>query len=155
LPAETIAKWLQDPKTPAFRYGLYASLLGHCGDTARHGKLLRQLVDDPEKRRGSGIDGMLAAYVMLQPKQGWRYVMGVLGDGKEDFLMRYAALRTARFLWGERPDLVPKGELAGGVALALAHPDMADFAIEDLRRWGRWERCDEVLALFDKESHNV
>jgi hypothetical protein len=155
LPADTIARWLQDPKTPAFRYGLYASLLGHCGDPARHGKLLRSLVDDPEKRRGSGIDGMLAAYVMLQPKQGWAYLKGILADGKEDFLMRYAALRTARFLWGERPDLVARGDLAGGVALALAHPDMADFAVEDLRRWGRWERCEEVLGLFGKESHNV
>jgi len=155
LPADTLAKWLQDPKTPPFRFGLYASLLGHCGDPAKHGKLLRSLVDDPEKRRGSGIDGMLAAYVMLQPKQGWTYLKGILGDAKEDFLMRYAALRTARFLWGERPDLVSRSDLAGGVALVLGHPDMADFAIEDLRRWGRWERCEDVLALFEKDSHNV
>src|SRR5262249_40506532 len=89
LPPDTIAKWLQDPKTPAYRYGLYGSLLGHCGDPEKHGKLLRSLVEDPEKRRGSGIDGMLAAYVMLQPKEGWGYVRGLLKDGKEDFLMRY------------------------------------------------------------------
>jgi hypothetical protein len=155
LPAETIAKWLQDPKTPSFRYGLYASLLGHCGDPVKHGELMRKLVSDPEKRRGSGIDGMLAAYVMLKPKDGWKYIQNILGDQKEDFLMRYAALRTARFLWGERPDLVSRDEMVKGVALLLAHPDMADFAIEDLRRWGRWEQCDRVLALFDKESHNV
>ena len=36
LPADKIAKWLQDPNTPAFRYGLYASMLGHCG-TEKHG----------------------------------------------------------------------------------------------------------------------
>src|SRR5439155_10200276 len=98
LPADTIGKWLQDPKTPPYRYGLYASLLGHCGEPAKHGKLLRALIDDPEKRRGSGIDGMLASYVMLQPKAGWDYVRDILNDGKQDFLMRYAALRTARFL---------------------------------------------------------
>jgi hypothetical protein len=155
LPAETVAKWLQDPKTPSFRYGLYASLLGHCGDPVKHGELMRKLIDDPEKRRGSGIDGMLAAYVMLKPKDGWKYVQNILGDQKEDFLMRYAALRTARFLWSERPDLVKRDDLVKGVARLLAHPDMADFAIEDLRRWNRWEQCDNVLALFDKESHNV
>ena len=155
LPAETLARWLQDPKTPAYRYGLYSSLLGHCGDAAKHGKLMRSLLDDPDKRRGSGIDGMLSAYIMLQPKEGWSYLKGILNNGKEDFLMRYAALRGARFLWSERADLVPKNDVVNGVVLVLNHPDMADFAIEDLRRWSRWEQCDRVLALFGKESHNV
>src|SRR5262249_44115687 len=31
LPADKIAQWLRDQKTPSFRYGLYASMLGHCG----------------------------------------------------------------------------------------------------------------------------
>src|SRR5207249_9787356 len=44
LPADKIAKWLEDPNTPAFRYGLYASMLGHCG-TEKHGELLRKLLD--------------------------------------------------------------------------------------------------------------
>jgi hypothetical protein len=155
LPADRIAQWLQDPKTPPYRYGLYASLLGHCGDPQKHGKLLRSLIDDPEKRRGSGIDGMLAAYVMLQPKEGWAYLQNLLKDGQQDFLLRYAGLRTARFLWAERPDLVPRTDLVAGVSTVLDHPDMADFAIEDLRKWQRWEAADRVLDLFTKESHNV
>jgi hypothetical protein len=32
---------------------------------------------------------------------------------------------------------------------------MADFAIEDLRKWQRWELSDKVLDLFDQETHNV
>ncbi len=155
LPADTIGKWLQDPKTPAYRYGLYASLLGHCGNPEKHGNLLRTLLDDPEKRKGSGIDGMLASYVMLQPKEGWKYVKGLLNNAEEEFLIRYAALRTARFLWGERPDLLPQGELVAGVAQSLAHPDMADFVIEDLRKWQRWELSDRILNLFEQETHNV
>src|SRR4051794_19957430 len=39
LPADTIAGWLQDEKTPAYRYGLYASLLGHCGNS-KHAEVL-------------------------------------------------------------------------------------------------------------------
>ncbi len=155
LPAEKLAAWLQDPKTPPYRYGLYASLLGHCGDPQKHGKLLRSMIDDPEKRRGSGIDGMLASYIMLQPKEGWEYLRGVMKDGQQDFLMRYAALRTTRFLWNERSDLMPRTDLVTGVAAILDHPDMADFAIEDLRKWQRWELCDRVLDLFAKETHNV
>ena len=28
LPGKTITGWLEDPKTPTYRYGLYATLLG-------------------------------------------------------------------------------------------------------------------------------
>jgi hypothetical protein len=154
LPAATLAKWLQDEKTPPYRYGLYASLLGLCG-TAEDGKLLRKMIDDPEKRKGSGIDGMLVGYVALQPKAAWKYITGLLKDTEQDFLMRYAGLRTVRFLWEQRPDIFPKKVLAEGVALLLDHGDMADFAIEDLRKWKRWEMTDRILALFGKKSHDV
>ena len=154
LPAETLAKWLQDEKTPPYRYGLYASLLGLCG-TAEDGKLLRRMIDDPEKRKGSGIDGMLVGYIALQPKEAWKYITDLLKDQDQDFLMRYAGLRTARFLWEQRPDILPKKDLAEGIALLLDHGDMADFAIEDLRKWKRWEMCGRILELFGKKSHDV
>ena len=31
----------------------------------------RNMVDDPQKRLTSGIDGVLAGYTMLKPKEGW------------------------------------------------------------------------------------
>ena len=37
LSADKLAKWLQDPDTAQFRFGLYASLLGHCG-TEKHAR---------------------------------------------------------------------------------------------------------------------
>jgi hypothetical protein len=154
LPAATIAKWLRDPKTPPYRYGLYASLLGLCG-AAEHAKLLREMIDDPQKRMGSGLDGMLAGYITIQPKEGWAYVQNLLKDSKQDFLMRYAALRTVRFFWDQRPDLVSRNDLVQGMAAILDQPDMADFAIEDLRKWQRWEMTDRVLDLFTKDSHSV
>jgi hypothetical protein len=154
LPADKIAGWLKDPKTPPYRYGLYASLLGHCGN-ADDAKLLRQMIDDPEKRKGSGIDGLLAAYLMLDPKGGWTYVTDLLKDGKQEFLIRFAGLRTLRFLWDQRPDLVPQKELVQGMTQLLPHVDMADLAIEDLRRWKQWDQTDKVLNLFDKKSHDI
>ena len=70
LPADKIAKWLQDPDTPAFRYGLYASMLGHCG-TDKHAEVLRKMLDDKDKRLSTGVDGILAGYILLKPKEGW------------------------------------------------------------------------------------
>jgi hypothetical protein len=154
LPPDVIAGWLKDPKTPAYRYGLYASLLGHCGG-AEHAKLLRSMIDDPEKRKGSGIDGLLAAYVMLQPKEGWVYVQDMLKNEKHEFMFRYACLRTLRFLWDQRTDLVSQKEIVHGMSLVLGQPDMADFGIEDLRRWQRWEMTQPILNLFGQKSHNI
>jgi hypothetical protein len=154
LPADTIAGWLQDDKTPPYRYGLYASLLGHCGGV-KHAALLRSMIDDPEKRKGSGIDGLIAGYVMLEPEKGWQYLYSFFDDTQKPFLMRYAALRTVRFLWDQRPDLVPKTTLVKGVVSLLSHPDMADFAIEDLRKWQRWELTGQVLGLFNQKSHST
>jgi hypothetical protein len=154
LPADTLAGWLQDEKTAPYRYGLYASLLGHCG-TVKHAAILRSMIDDPEKRKGSGIDGLIAGYVMLEPDKGWQYLHSFLEDTQKPFLMRYAALRTVRFLWDQRPDLIGKTTLVKGVVSLLNHPDMADFAIEDLRKWQRWELTGQVLGLFNQKSHST
>src|SRR5205807_9822979 len=85
----------------------YASMLGHCSkNKTEHARLLRSLVDDPDKRVTSGVDGILASYVMLQPKEGWKYLRGILKDSKQDFMMRYAALRSVRFFVDYRADVI-------------------------------------------------
>lgn len=153
LPADTIADWLKDPKTPPYRYGLYASLLGHCG-ADEHARLLRSMIDDPEKSRGSGIDGLLAGYMMLSPKAGLAFVRQTLADPKSDFQVRYPALRTLRFLWDQRFDLVERKDILASMGLILKQGDMADFAIEDLRKWKRWEYTGEIISLFGQPSHD-
>jgi hypothetical protein len=155
LPPDRIAGWLKDSKTPAYRYGLYASLLAQCGK-AKHARLLREMIDNKEKRTGSGIDGMLAAYVILKPKDGWNYVREeILSKPKEDFQIRYAGLRTIRFFWETRPDVLTKKQLVAGLCQLLDQTDVADFAIEDLRKWKVWSTTDRVLSLGQKESHNL
>jgi len=154
LPREKVVKWLESDKTPSFRYGLYASMLGHCGKP-EDAKVLRGMLEHPEKKATSGVDGILAGYVMLQPKEGWEYVRGILKDPSKEFLMRYAALRTVRFLWEYRPDLVDKKRLAAGVAQLLDQSDIADLAVEDLRKWGVWNLADRVLELQKSEAYKT
>jgi hypothetical protein len=154
LPADKIAHWLDDANTPAFRHGLYASMLGHCG-TAKHAELLRKMLDDPQKRVSTGADGILAGYAMLQPKAGWEYIESMLKDPSKEFMLRYAALRAVRFFWDSRPDVVDKTKLVQGICQLLDQSDIADLAIEDLRKWGRWEVCDRILDLQNKKSHDI
>ena len=154
LPADKIAKWLQDPATPAFRFGLYASMLGHCGGD-KHAEVLRKMLDDSQKQAGTGVDGMLAGYAMLKPKEGWAYVQEILNDPKKEFMVRYAALRAIRFFWNSRPDLIPEQDLVEGAKILLDQSDIADLAIEDLRLHHCWEVSKQVLDLYDKKSHDV
>jgi hypothetical protein len=154
LPADKIATWLEDPNTPAFRYGLYASMLGHCG-TAKHAELLRKMLEDAQKRVSSGVDGILCGYAMLKPKDGWAYMRAILKDPAKEFMLRYAALRGVRFFWDSRPDVIDKSELVAAVSDLLDQSDISDLAIEDLRKWKRWDLCDRVLGLQDKKSHDI
>ena len=154
LPADKLSEWLRDPNTPGFRVGLYGSLLGHCGKE-EHAKLLRSLLEDPTRKLSSGVDGVLAGYTMINPKEGWEYTKGIMRDSGKEFLMRYAALRAARFLHDFRPDLVDKRELAEGVALLLEQKDIADLAVEDLRKWGCSDMTDRVLGLQGSEAYKT
>src|SRR5262249_52415211 len=144
--------WLHDKKsnTVSYRFGLYASMLGHCGkkDDAKD---IRTILDK-EKHRMAGVDGLLAAYVMLDPKDGFQYVRGILNRPKENFLYRYAALRAVRFLHQYRQDLVPKKELVGAALLLLTQDDISDMAIEDLRKWKSWDVADKVLAVTRRDA---
>ena len=154
LPADKLAGWLRDRNTPGFRVGLYGSLLGHCGKEA-DAKLLRSLLEDPDRKLSSGVDGVLAGYTMINPREGWEYTKSLMKDPKREFLMRYAALRAARFLHDYRPDLVDKKELAEGVAELLDQKDIADLAVEDLRKWGCSDMTDRVMSLRGGEAYTT
>jgi len=154
LSADKLVAWLKDPNTPVSRFGLYGSMLGHCG-TAEHAKTLRDMLDDPNKRFSTGIDGMLAGYVMLQPKEGWQYLLNIYKVDSKEFLLRYAALRTARFFWEYRDDVISKNDTVAGIAAMLPQDDIADLVIEDLRKWERWELLGDILKLFEKKTHDV
>lgn len=154
LPVSKLVTWINDPATPAYRLGLFASLLGHCGGPEEV-KLLKKTINDPEKRKGSGVDGMMAGLVMLDPKGSWAFLSEQMLDPKQDFQYRYSVFRTARFLWETRTDLVPKEELVKSMGGLIQSTDMADFAIDELRKWKRWEYTPAILDLFDKKSHSL
>src|SRR5947209_16736625 len=113
------------------------------------------MLDDPQKRVSTGADGILAGYTMLQPKAGWEYIENILKDPSKEFMLRYAALRAVRFFWDSRPDILDKKDLVEGVCQLLEQSDIADLAIEDLRKWGRWEVAERFRALSVKKSHDI
>ena len=152
LPPDKIAGWLKAKETQPFRYGLYASLLGHCGK-AEHAKVLREMLDDKNKLQGPGVDGIMAGYAMLQPKEGWQFITSCMKDSTKHFMVRYSALKAVRFIHDYRPDLAKPKDMAEAVASQMEQKDLGDMAIEDLRKWKCWDMADRVLALRQTEAY--
>lgn len=153
LSPDTLTKWLTDANTAPSRYGLYGMLLGHCGK-AEHAATLKKLIADPDNAFSLGLDGMLAGYLLLDPKGGWDYLSGLAADRKKEFTTRYAALRTVRFLREHRPDVTTEDELLRVMKVFTDTGDIADMAIEDLRKWGRWDQTEYVLGLAALKTHD-
>jgi hypothetical protein len=152
---DQVLKMLKDPNTSIARYGLLGLILGHCGKQDPHGKALKQFIDDPKVKQATGLDGLLAGYILLDPKDGLAYVAGLVKDTKEDFLVRYAALRSMRFFWEYRDDVLKKAAIVDTIKPLLEQPDIVDLAVEDLRKWQQWELAPKVVGLFDRPSHDV
>lgn len=152
LPSDRVVKWLKNPETPSFRMGLYASMLAHCGK-AKDADVLKALLEDPERKAGSGIDGVMAGYAMLKPKEGWAHIQATLKNTKEEFMVRYAGLRAVRFLYDYRDDVIKKKELIDGVCVMLVQDDISDLVIEDLRKWQCWDKAEQVLAVAKTEAY--
>ncbi|QEL19394.1 hypothetical protein [Limnoglobus roseus] len=152
LNMDKLLGWLEDKQTPASRFGLYGMILGHSKKPA-HAAALRAILDDPKKQYTSGLDGVLAGYIMLDTKAGWPFLMDILTDEKKDFQVRYAGLRVLRFFWDNRPDVVTHDKIVEGMKVLVAQSDIADLPIEDLRKWDRTDVTAWVLENGQKESH--
>jgi hypothetical protein len=96
--------------------------------------------------------GLLAGYILLSPKEGWGLAVGVLNDAKQSYMVRLSTLGTVRFFQATR-GAEYKADVLKCCAALLPHGDLADQAIDDLRRWGYWELTTEVLAQFPKSTH--
>jgi hypothetical protein len=153
--AAKLRKLLADPNTPAERLGVFAFLLGASGgpaDAAFLGGLLKEAPLPP--RTAGAYGGLLAGYTLLAPKDGWTLTAAVLGDAKQPYALRLSALGTVRFFQAAR-GAECKAEVLRCCAALLPHGDLADQAVEDLRRWGWWDLTAEVLAQFPKPTHSA
>jgi hypothetical protein len=154
LPGEKVLAWLKDINTPASRFGLYGMLIGHCGKK-EDAAAIRALLDNPMRSYSSGLDGLIAGYIMLDPKAGWEYLKETIANEKNEFPARYAGLKVLRFFYEFRPDVISKAQVLDGMRVLMGQPDLADLPIEDLRKWEQWDLTKVVLENGRKESHSA
>lgn len=148
-----LRKLLADSKTPPERLGLFAFLLGACG-TKTDADTLAALVDKPDERMASALSGVLGGLIEMRPEDGWRRTLAILEDPKRAYQDKLAALATIRFYHAYRPVDYRKSILTG-MAAVVARGDMADMAVEDLRRWHWWDLTKHVLGQYNKPTHTA
>jgi hypothetical protein len=159
LSAEQLRRLLRDPKTAPVIVGMASVLLGLCG-SEDDVKLLRKRIAKVSLNAPTPLDRLLVGYLLLEHKAGHgkralELLHHYLGDRSLEFLARYAALRALRFFWNERPDVISRQDRLESVGLLLEDTDLADFAIEDLRKWHAWEMAGRVVELYGRETHQV
>ncbi|HEY8505280.1 MAG TPA: hypothetical protein VIL46_11905 [Gemmataceae bacterium] len=147
-----LRKLLTDPKTPPERLGVFAFLAGACGGDAEADLLARMIREDSERSRAA-LSGLLSGYIELRPSEGWELALRILSDEKRKFSERLAVLGTVRFFQGWKPQQV-RDVVLRAMGAIVPQGDMADLAVEDLRRWKWWDLTGAVLAQYGKETHS-
>ena len=144
---EKIMKWLSDKNTKTYLVGLLGLMVGVCG-RPQDAPVLKQFIDDPEKRPIVGVDGVMAGYCLIDLKKGSEHVMGIITDKNQDFNLRYSAKRALDFLLTDVVGFDKKWAL-GELAKSIAFDDFADIAIDELRKQQSWQYLDRVLKTYD------
>jgi hypothetical protein len=153
LSPEKLRGWLKNPQTPQEHLSLYAAMLGACG-TAADATLLADLMRDGSERSTAAYDGLLGGYIHLRPREGWELATRTLREGKSPLLIRLGVLRTLRFYQGSQPT-ESRANIVQAMNATLQQGELADIAVEDLRRWKLWELTPAILDLYGKKGFDA
>jgi hypothetical protein len=116
--------------------------------------LLRAIVAREERGEPRwSIDGLLIGWTLLDPMGGWAHIRALLDRPSSDFAVRYAALKAACFFQEKRPEVIGKKRFQEALVPALAQGDLADLAIDALRRKRCWDLTEPILSLHGKRTH--
>lgn len=148
-----LLEFIKNRDVPANRRRLYFTMLGVCG-TQEDAKLLEQFMESDDRKSKSGLDAMLACYVLLKGEKGLDKVDEFFLKNKDaEYADTYAAIMAIRF-HGSETDFVPRKRLVKSLRHMLDRPELADLVIPDLARWEDWEVMTKLCDLFVRADEN-
>ena len=153
LKSAKLREWLRDPKSQPGRLGIYAMMLGACGESS-DAALLLKLLESEEDRYKNAADGILAGYLRLDPKNGWKRLHDILADGRQELSLRMKAMGTLRFEFNAHPK-ESRGEISKVMKTVLNQGELADMAIEDMRSWKIWDHTDQVVRMYNQKGFDA
>ncbi len=142
-----LVKWIQEPEMPADRKRLYLTMLGVCGSESDV-PMLEKMLTSTEPSSRSGLDALVACYLILAGEEGLGLVnKQFLANKQAPYADTYAAIMAIRF-HGTETDKIARSALVKSLHLVLDRKDLADLVIPDLSRWGDWSQIDRLVNLF-------
>lgn len=148
---DKVRGWLKSPTTPANRLGVYAFLLGVSGGE-EDASYLQSLLTSTDDRIRDAYDGILSGVLSRKPREGWATVLGGLADGKTPLPLRLAMVRSVRLMHGWQP-VANRANVIKAEEAILTQGDLADMAIEDLRKWKLWDLTGTILGCYGKKGY--
>jgi hypothetical protein len=145
--------WLKHEQTPTERLSVYALLLGACG-TDEDARFLQSLLEDTRERTINAYDGILGGYIHLRPREGWELAYLLLREGRKPLPIRLAVARTISFFHGAQPK-ESRGNVLKCLDAMINQAELADIAVEDMRRWKMYDRTRDILALYGKKGYDA
>jgi hypothetical protein len=156
VPREDLRRAFNDPVANIARRGLYAKLLGLCGDESDVKRLEDAMYKcmAPGKKQVAALDGIVAGYLLLEGAAGLELVEKDLLTPNEgiSLYIPYAALTALEFVRSESEGTIPLDRLHAAARLVLKRRELADLAVVCLARWGDWTLHDELMVLFEVDD---
>jgi hypothetical protein len=153
LSSAKLRRWIESAETPPERLGLYALLLGACGSAA-DSDFLAGMLKKTDERALNAYDGLLGGYIRLKPKEGWDLALATLADGRKPLPIRLRVVRTLRFYLGWQPK-ESRATALRAFSLMIQQGELADVAVEDLRRYQMWDLTKQVLGIYGKKGYDA
>ena len=150
---DQLISFIKNPDVPSNRRRLYFTMLGVCG-TKEDSKLLESFMTADDRKAKSGLDAMLACYMILSGEEGLAKVDELfLANKKAEYSDTYAAIMAIRF-HGSETDVIPRKRLVKSLRYMLDRPELADLVIPDLARWEDWDVMPKLVELFVTADDN-
>ncbi|MBM83773.1 MAG: hypothetical protein CMJ78_24720 [Planctomycetaceae bacterium] len=154
LKRERIRGWLESKSTPVNRVGLYALMLGLCGNSEDAEWMKKEIQKRPEGDFRFGLDGMIAGYLLQTGIKGLDWVDETIltakriPDGEA-----YEAMKAFEFLWTFNRKQFGAERLKKSLRLNLDRVSLGELVIRDLARWKDWEVRERVFKLYGKKGY--
>jgi len=149
-----LKSWILDPKVPEERLGLYAFLLGGCGSESDISFLLAMLKSQ-DARAQAAFDGAMVALIRLHPNKGWNALDGFLRAEDTPLQTRLSCIRSIKVANEILEGKSDKGEIFKALNIAIKQGELADLAIEELRKMKHWGFTQEILNLYGTKGYTA
>ena len=153
LPVAKLREWVKAPDTPSEKLALFAFMLGAAGGE-EDASMLQTMLADGSERIGAAHDGILCGLMNLKPREGWDLAHSILRDGRKSLQQRLAVVRALRFYHGWQPEKY-RATILKALEIMIVQGELADLAVEDLRKWQMWDRTRDIIALYGKKGYDA